>query len=152
MNLRQALILTSSDRDTKKIINYSNSENIFRNLKNKKGAIICQSNIGNLQSQLLKYDKAIYHLVISLQDNNLMKYLSKNLSDEFDEDDSLLKKISNLFNREKKKEKSNILSNKQLNNSKNDFSQKTIGILINTRYTRLIHAYYMFFKIPKIKK
>ena len=153
MNLRKALLLTSTDRDTKKIINYSNSENIFRNLKNKKGAIICQSNIGNLQSQLLKYDKAIYHLVISLQDNNLMKYLSKNLSDEFDEDDSLLKKISNLFNREKKKEKSNILSNKQLNNSKNDFSQKTIGILINTRYTRLIHAYYMFFKnIQKFRK
>ena len=121
--------------------------------KIKKGTNICQSNIGNLQSQLLKYDKAIYHLVISLQDNNLKKYIIKNLTDEFDEDDSLLKKISNLFNKEKKKDKNNILSKKQINNSKNDFSQNLIGILINTRYSRLIHAYYMFFKnIQKIIK
>ena len=33
-----------------------------------------------------------------------------------------------------------------MNNSKDNFSQKTIGILINTRYGKLIHAYYMFFK------
>ncbi len=153
MNIRKAVILTSEDRETKKIINYSNSENTFMHYKIKKGTNICQSNIGNLQSQLLKYDKAIYHLVISLQDNNLKKYIIKNLTDEFDEDDSLLKKISNLFNKEKKKDKNNILSKKQINNSKNDFSQNLIGILINTRYSRLIHAYYMFFKnIQKIIK
>ena len=153
MNIRKAFNLTSEDRETKKIINYSNSENIFRNFKNKKGAIICQSNIGNLQSQLLKYDKAIYHLVLSLQDNNIKKFINKNLTDELDEDNSLLKKIANLYNKEKRKVKSNILSKKQMNNTKNDFSQKLIGILINSRYNRLIHAYYMFFKnMQKLRK
>ena len=34
---------------------------------------------------------------------------------------------------------------KQLGNTKDNFSQKIIGILINSRYTRLIHAYYKFF-------
>ena len=153
MNIRKAFNLTSEDRETEKIINYSNSENIFRNFKNKKGSIICQSNIGNLQSQLLKYDKAIYHLVLSLEDNNIKKFINKNLTDELDEDNSLLKKIANLYNKEKTKEKSNILSKKQMSNTKNDFSQKLIGILINTRYNRLIHAYYMFFKnMQKLRK
>ena len=153
MNIKKALILTSSDNEVKKIINYSNSENIFSNFKNKKGSIICQSNIGNLQSQLLKYDKAIYHLVLSLQDNNIKKFISKNLTDELDEDNSLLKKISNLYNKEKQKEKNNILSNKQMHNSKNNFSQNLIGILINTRYCRLIHSYYQFFKnMKKLRK
>ena len=35
---------------------------------------------------------------------------------------------------------------KQINKSKNNYSQKLIGILINSRYPRLIYAYYMFFK------
>ena len=153
MNIRKAFFMTSTDKETEKIINYSNSENIFKNFKNKKGSIICQSNIGNLQSQLLKYDKAIYHLVLSLEDNDVKKFINKNLTDELDEDDSLLKKISNLYNKEKKKEKSNILSMKQMNNSKNNFSQNLIGILINTRYSRLTHAYYMFFKnMQKLRK
>ena len=47
---------------------------------------MCQSNIGNLQSQLAKYDKAIYHLALSLQNIELKKFLSQTLSDEFDDD------------------------------------------------------------------
>ena len=153
MDLKGALILTSSDRQVEQIIDYSYSENIFRNFKKKEGAIICQSNIGNLQSQLLKFDKAIYHLALTLQENKLIKFLKRNLTDEYDESDTLLNKISNFFNKEKKKEKINILSEKQMNNSKENFSQKIIGILINTRYCRLIHVYYMFFKnLQKIHK
>ena len=146
INLKSAVILTSTDGEVEQIINYSFSEEIFRNYKNKQGAVICQSNIGNLQSQLLHFDKAIYHLALSLQDNKLKKFLNRNLSDEFDSNDSLLNSISSLFNSKKKKEKTNILVEKQKNNFKYDFSQKTIGILINTRYCRLIHFYYMFFK------
>ena len=40
-----------------------------------------------------------------------------------------------------------------MNNSKENFSQKIIGILINTRYCRLIQVYYMFFKnLKKLNK
>ena len=153
MHLKGALYLTSGDRHVEQIIDYSNSERIFRNFKNKEGAVICQSNIGNLQSQLMEYDKAIYHLALSLQDNKLKKFIEKNLSDEFDENDSLLNKISNSLDRETKNEKNNKLAEKQLNNAKNNFSQKIIGILINTRYCRLIHVYYMFFKnLQKLQK
>ena len=89
MELKSALIITSEDREKEQIIDYSYSEDIFRNLKNKEGANICQSNIGNLQGQLLKFDKAIYHLALSLQDNKLIRFLSRNLNDELDENDSL---------------------------------------------------------------
>ena len=78
IDLKDALTLTSEDRGTKEIIGFSHSEKIFTNFKNKEGAIICQSNLGNLQSQLLKFDKAIYHLALSLQDNKLKKFLNKN--------------------------------------------------------------------------
>ena len=153
MDLKGALILTSADRQVEQIIDYSYSEKIFRSFKNKEGAIICQSNIGNLQSQLLKFDKAIYHLALSLQDNKLKRFLNRNLSDEFDESNALLNKISTLFNKEKKDEKINILADKQKNTSNEHFSQKIIGILINTRYCRLIYAYYMFFKnMQKLQK
>ena len=79
IDLKGSLILTSQDREVERMIDFSHSENIFRNLNNKKGAIICQSNIGNLQSQLLQFDKAIFHLVLSLQDNQLIKFLNRNL-------------------------------------------------------------------------
>ena len=47
IDLKNAMILTSFDQPVKKIIDYSNSENIFRNIKNKVRASICESNIGN---------------------------------------------------------------------------------------------------------
>ena len=144
LDLKSAIILTSRDRKVEDIIDYSNSEKTFSIFKNKEGAIICQSNIGNLQSQLLKFDKAIYHLALSLQDNKLLKFLSQNLRDELDEEDSLLKKISYTFNKNKKRVKNNILIEKQINNSKKTFSKKIIGIMINTRYCRLIYALYIY--------
>ena len=147
IDLKGALSLTSSDQPVEQIIDYSNSEDIFRNFKNNEGATICQSNIGNLESQLMKYDNAIYHLATSLQDNKLKRYLTRTLSDEYDENDTLLNKISMSFNKTKVKEKMNVLMGKQLNNSKDNFSQKIIGILINTRYTRLIHFYFKFFSL-----
>ena len=152
-NLKGALILTSDDREAKQIIDYSFSEKVFQNFKNKEGSIICQSNIGNLQGQLKKYDKAIYHLALSLLDNKLKRFLNRNLNDEFDESDFLLNKISNSFNNMKKQEKTNALAMKQINSSNDTFSQKNIGILINTRYCRLIHFYYIFFKnLQKLEK
>ena len=149
IDLKQALILTSTDQNVEKLIEYSNSEEIFRNFKNKEGTTICQSNIGNLQTQLLKFDKAIYHLALSLQDNKLKRFLSRTLSDEYDESDTLMNKISYFFNKNKNKGKNNILMEKQQNNSKDHFSQKIIGVFINIRYCRLINAYYKFFKYMK---
>ena len=147
IDIKEALILTSSDQPIEQIIDYSYTEDIFRNFKNKNGTSICQSNIGNLQMQLMKYDKAIYHLALSLQDNRLKKFLGRSLSDELDESDSLMNRISNTYNKLKiKNEKNNILIMKQQSNTNEKFSQKVIGILINTRYCRLIHAYYKFFK------
>ena len=97
MDLKQSLILTSQDRGVGQIIDFSHSEKIFGTFKNIRGATICESNIGNLESQLLKFDKAIFHLALSLQDNKLKKFLNRNLSDELDENDSLLNKISNSY-------------------------------------------------------
>ena len=153
INLKGALNLTSQDREVRQIIDYSSSEEIFKKFKNKEGAIICESNIGNLQAQLLKFDKAIYHLALSIQDNKLKRFISKGLDNEYDENDSLFYRISNSFNKENKKMKKNKLAKKQIDSSKDNFSQQKIGILINTRYCRLIHAYYMFFKnLEKYKK
>ena len=147
LDLKGALLLTSTDHQVEQIIDYSYSEEIFRNFKNKEGSSICQSNIGNLQSQLLKYDKAIYHLALSLQDDKLKRFLSRTLSDELDESDTLFYKIYATYNRDKDKEKSNILAEKQMNNSRDTFSQKIIGILINSRYCKLINVYFKFFSV-----
>ena len=153
IDLKGAKLLTSQDRELENVINYSSSEKIFSDYKNKEGVIICQSNIGNMQSQLKEFDKAIYHLALSLQDNKLKKFLHQNINDEYDEGDTLLNKLSYTFNIYNNQEKNNILLEKQMNNYKNTFSKKLIGILINTRYCRLIYAYYMFFKnIQKLQK
>ena len=88
-----------------------------------------------------------------MQDNKLKRYLNKNLSDELDESDFLLNKISNYLNKENKMSKNNILEEKQKNSIKDDFSQKEIGILINQRYCKLINVYYKFFKnLQKLEK
>ena len=146
LNLKGALLLTSSDNEVNHIIDYSNSEYIFNNFKNKEGSRMCQSNIGNLQSQLLKYDKAIYHLALSLENVELKKLLSNTLSDEFDESDTLLHRIENNYNRDNKEKEINKLVKKQQNSKhQKNFSQKIIGILINSRYNKLIHIYFKFF-------
>ena len=146
IDLKGSLFLTSGDREVNQIIDYSSSEENFRNLKNKKGEMICQSNIGILQGRLQKFDKAIYHLALSLQDIKLKKFLNRNLSDELDESDFLLNTISSYFNKRLKTDRTNILAEKQKNRIKEDFSQKEIGILIDTRYSKLIYFYYHFFK------
>ena len=145
LNLKSALILTSSDHEVENIIDYSNSEYIFNNFKNKEGSRMCQSNIGNLQSQLLKYDKAIYHLALSLQNVELKKFLSLTLSDELDESDSLLHKIEMNYSKNTKEKEMNELVKRQQNSKHKNFSQKIIGILINSRYNKLIHIYFKFF-------
>ena len=147
IELKEAIMLTKFDNSIEYIIDYSNSEGIFRKIKNKDGETLCQSNIGNLQIQLMKYDKAIYHIAISLQNNRLIKFFNRNLFDEFDESNNLLNKISSSFNLNKNNKKINALIKKQLNSSKDNFSQKAIGILINARYTILIYSYYKFFSI-----
>ena len=147
LNLKSALILTSKSQDIENIINYTNSEYTFNDFKNKKGSRMCQSNIGNLQSRLLKYDKAIYHLALSLQNLELIKFFSSNINDELDESDSLLHKIEINFKKKRKEKDSNKLVKKQQKERKINFPQKIIEILINFRYNKLIHIYNKFFSI-----
>ena len=146
LNLKSALLLTSSQQDLEQIIGYSNSEHVFSNFKNKEGSRMCQSNIGNLESQLAKYDKAIYHLALSLQNIELKKFLSQTLSDEFDDGDILLHKLEISYGKEMKGEELNKLVKKQQKKGKNKkISQNFIEILINSRYNKLINFYYKFF-------
>ena len=93
LNLKSALILTSKTQEVESIIGYTNSGYTFDNFKNQTGSRMCQSNIGNMQSRLYKYYKAIYHLCLSLQNVDLKKFLSSTLSDEYDDNDSLWHKI-----------------------------------------------------------
>ena len=100
----------------------------------------------------MKFDKAIYHLASSLEDNKLKRFLNRTLNDEFDDNDTLLYKISLSFHKEKVKTDNNLLVDKQQSNIKTNFSQKIIGILINSRYSKLIHVYFRFFSlIQKLK-
>jgi hypothetical protein len=145
LGLKQVLMLTSTNNNIEKIINYSTSENIFFNIKNKEGTYICQSNIGNLESQILNYDKAIYHLCLSLQDPKLKKFLSKTLSDELDVSNTLLHMIDGSYNKNYQEAATNLLVKKQKNSFHKSFSQRVISNLINNRYNKLIHIYFKFF-------
>ena len=101
----------------------------------------------------MEYDKAIYHLALSLLDTKLQRFLNSNIIDELDENDFLLNKMFYSFSKDKTKEKTNKLMEKQMNNTKEVYSQKEIGILINTRYCRLFYLYYLFFKnLKKLNK
>ena len=148
LNLKSALLLTSSEQDEEQIIGYSNSEFVFSNFKNKEGSRMCQSNIGNLQSQLAKYDKAIYHLALSLENIELKKFLSQTLSDEFDDGDMLLHNIEMSYGKDMKGKELNILVKKQQRTGRQKkISQNFIETLINSRYNKLINFYYKFFSI-----
>ena len=147
LNLKGALILTSKSQEVESIVGYTNSEYTFNNFKNKTGSRICQSNIGNLQSRLAKYDKAIYHLALSLQNVDLKKFLSSTLNDEYDENDSLLHKIEINYRKDKTEKEVNKLVKKQQKGKSVNFSQKIIEILINSRYNKLINIYFKFFSL-----
>ena len=147
LDLKNTIILTSSNNKSEKIINYSTSENIFYKIKNREGIYICQSNIGNLEFQILNYDKAIYHLCLSLQNPKLKKFISKTITDELDNNNYLLKLIDSVYNKDYKEEFTNILVKKQQNSLHTTFSQRIIGNIINNRYNKLIHFYYKFFSL-----
>ena len=147
LNLKSAMILTSKNQEVDNIIGYTNSEYTFSNFKNKSGKMICQSNIGNLQSRLSKYDKAIYHLALSLQNVELKKFFSSSLSDELDESDSLLHQIELNYRKNAKEKDINKLVKKQQRGKSKNFSQKIIETLINSRYNKLINIYYKFFSL-----
>ena len=149
LNFKQSLLLTSHDNTPDKIADYSKSEEIFANYKNYVGMYCCRSNIGNLLSQLINYDKAIYHFALSLDSLKLKKYLEKALVNEYDENNYLLQKIDCSYNKDCVLEYENILVYKQLNNTDNYLSQKLIDVLINERYNKLIMTYYNFFKLIK---
>ena len=141
-NLKSALLLTSSEQDVEQIIGYSNSEYIFSNFKNNEGSRMCQSNIGNLQSQLAKYDKAIYHLALSLQNIELKKFFSQALSDELDDRDILLHKLEMSYGKEIKiKEQNKLVMKQQKIGSVKKISQSLIETLINSRYNKLINFF-----------
>ena len=72
----------------------------------------------------MEYDKAIYHLALSLLDTKLQRFLKSNISDELDESDFLLNKMIYSFSKDVIKEKTNKLMKKQMNSSKDCFSQK----------------------------
>ena len=145
-NLKSALLLTSSEQDVEQIIGYSNSEYVFSNFKNNEGSRMCQSNIGNLQSQLAKYDKAIYHLALSLQNIELKKFFSQALSDELDDRDILLHKLEMSYGKEIKiKEQNKLVMKQQKIGSVKKISQSLIETLINSRYNKLINFYFKFF-------
>lgn len=157
LDLKKVLILTSTANDDikgkEKIIDYSTSQNIFENVKNKEGSFICQSNIGNISSLCEYYDKAIYHLCLSLQIPKLKKFLSKTLNDELDVSGSLLHLIDSQYNKNFPKEITNQLVKKQQNSSHKTYSQKAVGDLINNRYNKLIQIYFSFFsKLKKSKR
>ena len=147
LDLKNTIILTSSNNKSEKIINYSTSENIFYKIKNREGIYICQSNIGNLEFQIFNYDKAIYHLCLSLQNPKLKKFISKTITDELDNNNYLLKLIDSVYNKDYKEEFTNILVKKQQNSLHTTFSQRIIGNIINNRYNKLIHFYYKFFSL-----
>ena len=105
LDLKSAFILTSENRKLNEIIHYSFSEEIFNIVKNKEGSIICKNNIGNLQGQQMEYDKAMYHLALSLLDTKLQRFLNSNISDELDESDFLLNKMFYSFSKDITKEK-----------------------------------------------
>ena len=147
LELKNTIILASSNNKNEKIINYSTSENIFYKIKNREGIYICQSNIGNLEFQIFNYDKAIYHLCLSLQNPKLKKFISKTITDELDINNYLLKLIDSTYNKDYKEEFTNILVKKQQNSLHTTFSQRIIGNIINNRYNKLIHFYYKFFSL-----
>ena len=59
----------------------------------------------------------------------------------------LLNTLYDFLNKETDKAKNNKLLEKQLNKSRDSLSQKIIGILINSRYNKLIHVYFRFFSL-----
>ena len=147
LELKNILLLTSTNGKCEKIINYSTGESVFYTIKNREGIYICQSNIGNLEFQILNYDKAIYHLCLSLQNPKLKRFLGNTLSDELDMNDYLLHIINNTYNKNSSQELSNQLVKKQQTSLHTSFSQRVLSNIINNRYNKLIHFYYKFFSI-----
>ena len=151
LNLKEAYLLAGKRNDNlENIISYSKAEDIFENYKKLGAKSVCQSNMGNLFSQLFKYDKAIYHLVTSLLDKNMKKFLSRIIKDEFDESDNLYYLIFNNYNSKSLyKFKTNQLVIQQQNNFKTTVPRFIIERLINERYNKLIYVYSKFFSLMR---
>ena len=101
--------------------------------------------INNLVESLLNLKNA---LILTSEDRHFNQIIDYSYSESIFKN-LKLKEGSIICQSNVGKRKNNKLVEKQINNSKEEFSKKTIGILINIRYCRLIHAYFKFFQSLK---
>lgn len=63
---------TDEVKNDNQMLNYIFSRTTFKDVKNIKGQNLCDSNIGNLCLQMMKYDKSIFHLSKSINEYSLI--------------------------------------------------------------------------------
>ena len=98
LKLKNVLTFTSNTKviqDKSALINYVNAKYTFNEVSNFKGRNLCDSNVGNLAMKCKKYDKAIFHLLEAIKENNKVG----NLKDVTDDTSILEMKKSSSDNR-----------------------------------------------------
>ena len=74
ISLKKLIKNTVINYDTQNILDLIFAREEFKNSSNDSGVLFCDSNIGNLSLKAEKYDKAIYHLSLSLSENENNKH------------------------------------------------------------------------------
>ena len=104
ISLKKLIKNTVINYDTQNILDLIFAREEFKKSKNDSGVLFCDSNIGNLSLKAKKYDKAIFHLVLSLTDtessklNNIESRFPKLLY-AYRKYFSKLKKLSKILNK-----------------------------------------------------
>ena len=85
LQLKNVLSFTtnsSNASDNLCFLNYLHAKYTFSQVNNIRGKTICDSNVGNLSIRLEKYDKAVFHLIESLPEENkiMLRSVKKNSS------------------------------------------------------------------------
>lgn len=74
ISLKKLIKNTVINYNTQNILDLIFAREEFKNSQNDSGVLFCDSNIGNLSLKTEKYDKAIYHLSLSLLENDYNKH------------------------------------------------------------------------------
>jgi hypothetical protein len=157
LKLKHVLAFTTNSKlvyDKSALINYVNAKYTFNEVSNFKGKTVCDSNVGNLAIKFHKYDKAIFHLIDSLEDVRRQYTIPKFevMLDEWRRSMSSKKTVTimrkrTIIEEDEIKLLPNNVDVASVTGLHNGQALHGINVYLESRYPKLIYSFKRFFKL-----
>jgi hypothetical protein len=161
LKLKHVLSFTSNSKiiyDKSSLINYVNAKYTFNEVSNFNGKTVCDSNVGNLTMKFKKYDKAIFHLMETLEDFKKhekiprLDFISEEWRKSFKNKKSFLTRKRSLLDEDEERLQAvhDDITLTAYHSAHNHNSYHSKHVFLKSRFPKLIYSFKKFFKLLEV--